>query len=351
MSPHETASLRNALHALGFDAVGFAKAEAPAPGADAFGRWLDAGMHGSMEWMARNREKRADPSLVLPGAQSLILLGVNYLPEEAPGLPGAPVFARYALYEDYHDTIKPALVKAGRLLEERLGLGPSDYRYCTDTGPVLERAWAQRAGLGFVGKNAMLISRGFGNFLFLSAILVRAELQADEPLVAEKRGVGGLCGKCTRCLDACPTRALVAPGVLDARRCISYLTIENKGAIPLEFRTAIGTRVYGCDICAEICPWNRFAVESRSALLVAKRELRELSLRELLSLTPERFAEVFRRSPVKRIKLAGLLRNACVAAGNSRDPSLLPELEALIRHESPLVAEHAAWAVARLRTT
>lgn len=350
MSPSDTESLRAALLALGFDTVGFVRAGAPAPGSKAFGSWLEAGMHGSMEWMARNREKRADSSLVLPGAESLILLGVNYLPEEASLPPGSPVFARYALYEDYHDTIKPALAKAGRLLEERLGLGPSDYRYYTDTGPVLERAWAQRAGLGFIGKNAMLVSRSFGNYLFLSTILVRAELQADEPLVAEKKGVGGLCGKCTRCLDACPTRALVAPGVLDARRCISYLTIENKGPIPLEFRTAIGTRVYGCDVCAEVCPWNRFAVESRSALLVAKSALRDLSLRELLRLTPERFAEAFRRSPVKRIKLAGLLRNACVAAGNSGNPSLLPTLEALSRHESPLVAEHAAWAVNRLAT-
>jgi epoxyqueuosine reductase len=241
-------------------------------------------------------------------------------------------------------------------LEELGGVGSTDYRYFVDTGPVLERGWAARAGLGFVGKNAMLISRRFGNWLFLAAILTRAEFVPDPPLRGKpetrnpklEASVGALCGKCTRCMDACPTQALPAPGVVDARRCISYLTIENRGAIPREFRPAIGDHVYGCDICAEVCPWNRFAQESRRLLLVARYDLAARSIRELLALTPERFAEVFRHTPIKRLKLAGLLRNACVVAGNSGDASLVEPLVRLASHTSPLVRAHAVWAVFRL---
>jgi epoxyqueuosine reductase len=258
------------------------------------------------------------------------------------------------LHEDYHDTIKPALAAAGRVLEEEFGLGEHDHRYYVDTGPVLERGFAARSGLGFRGKNAMLISRDFGNWLFLACILTRLEIEPDEPLrpdaprADDAEPAGLLCGKCTRCLDACPTAAFPAPGVVDARRCISYQTIENKGVIPRELRAGIGNRVYGCDVCLEVCPWNRFAQTGRRMLLAARSGLAELTLGEILALTPVRFAEVFRRTAVKRLKLSGLLRNACIVAGNSGDRGLLPALVALASHESALVRAHAVWAVRKL---
>ena len=247
-------------------------------------------------------------------------------------------------------------MRAGRAIEEGLGAGPADYRYYVDTGPVLERDWAARAGLGFIGKNAMLISRRHGNWLLLAAILTRAELPPDPPIRKKfenrnskfENPIGLLCGKCTRCLDACPTNAFPRPGVVDARRCISYQTIENKGVIPRELRAGIGAHLYGCDVCLEVCPWNRFAREGRRLLLAARHDLVELTLAELLELTPERFAAVFQRTPIKRLKLPGLLRNACVVAGNSGDAALLPHLVRLAAHERALVRVHAVWAVHRL---
>lgn len=344
--------LRGRLLALGFDVVRFARVETAAPGAEALDRWLAEGMQADMAWMARNADKRREPRLLLEGTRTIVMFGVNYSRVRGGGErreEGAlPLWSRYSLFDDYHDTLKPALEAAGRVLEQELGLGPERYRYYVDTGPVLERSWAAAAGVGFVGKNAMLISRDYGNWLFLSGILFAADLPSDEPLPAKKQGVGALCGSCTRCLDTCPTQALRAPGLLDARRCLAYLTIENKGPIPAEYREAIGMNVYGCDICAEVCPWNRFARESRELLLHPRPELAKLSLEELLSLDQERFSHVFRKSPIKRIKLQGLLRNACVVAGNRGDLRLLPKLAPLLQHENPLVRIHAVWAFRRL---
>lgn len=345
--------LRRRLRALGFDEVRFAAASAA--GGAALRAWLAAGFHADLAWMERTVEKRGDPALVVAGARSVIVLGVNYGPGGAAPA-GRPRWAAYALHEDYHDTIKPGLVAAGRVLEEWCGASATDYdyRYYTDTGPVLERGWAARAGLGFRGKNAMLISREHGNWLFLATIVTRVAIEPDAPLrpgaprAAGEEPAGLLCGKCTRCLDACSTDAFAAPGVVDARRCISYQTIENKGVIPRELRAGIGDRVYGCDACLEVCPWNRFAQAGRSALLAARHDLAELTLRELLELTPESFARIFRHTPMKRLKLAGLLRNACVVAGNSGDRSLVLPLASLTRHESALVRAHAVWAVRRL---
>jgi epoxyqueuosine reductase len=361
--------LRTRLHELGFDVARFAGIDsAPGRGQTGLDAWLGAGMHADMQWMERSRDKRLDPTLVLPGARSIIMLGVNYWQSAAASSPGGARWARYALYSDYHDTIEPALATAGRTLEAMFGITGTDYRYYVDTGPVLERGWAARAGLGFVGKNAMLISRDFGNWLFLAAIVTRLEFAPDEPIAkrvsrplasraADETGgqspvepeVGLLCGKCTRCVDACPTDAFAKPGVVDARRCISYQTIENKGVIPRELRAGIGERIYGCDVCLEVCPWNRFAQEGRRLLLASRTDVAELSLREILSFTPERFAEVFRRTPIKRLKLVGLLRNACIVAGNRRDAALAPELIRLASsHPLPLVRAHAVWAVYRL---
>ena len=291
-----------------------------------------------------------DPGLVLGGARSAILLGVDYYQRGAGGPPGAPIWAKYSLYRDYHDSLKPALERAGGVIEELFGASPSDYRYYVDTGPVLERAWAALSGVGFIGKNSMLISRTHGNWLFLASILTRLDLEADPPLRGrgDPGSVGLLCGKCTRCMDACPTQAFPRPGVVDARRCISYQTIENKGVIPRELREAIGGRVYGCDTCLDVCPWNRFAKEGRRMILSSRGDIAAIPLRELLELTPATFAEVFKGTAIKRVKLAGLLRNACVAAGNSGDASLVGPLVRLASHESPVVRAHAVWAAVRL---
>jgi epoxyqueuosine reductase len=344
-------SLRGRLGELGFDEVRFARL-APGPDGRGLRAWLDAGHHADMDWMERTAEKRLDPGRVLAGAKSAVLLGVDYFRDGAGPArpPGAPVWARYSLFRDYHDSLKAALVRAGAAIEEVYGAAPGDYRYYVDTGPVLERAWAALAGVGFIGKNSMLISRRHGNWLFLAAILTRLELEADPPIRprGDPGSVGLLCGKCTRCIDACPTGAFPSPGVVDARRCISYQTIENRGIIPRGLRPAIGGRVYGCDTCLDVCPWNRFAREGRRMILESRGDIAELSLRELLLLTPARFAEVFRGTAVKRVKLAGLLRNACVAAGNSGDAELLDPLVRLASHDSPVVRAHAVWAVRRL---
>lgn len=367
--------VRARLRALGFDAVRFARAEPMfGPG---LRDWIAAGHHADMAWLERGAEKRGDPELVLPGVRTIIMLGVNYGTETGGSPPGAPVplrdpdrptWARYARYSDYHDTMIGALAEAGRVLEAEGGIGPADYRYYVDTGPVLERGWAARAGLGFTGKNAMLISREFGNWLFLASMLTRLDLPADAPLpgrVPEGTHAGQLCGKCTRCLDACPTQAFAAPGVVDARRCIAYQTIENKGVIPRELRAGIGDRIYGCDTCLEVCPWNRFAQASREVLVSARPEITRLTLAEVLTLTPARFAEIFRKTPIKRTKLAGLLRNACIVAGNTgarENASRLARLAAAAgggasvpsqeTHPEPvfppLVRAHAVWALARL---
>jgi len=354
--PEET--LRRKLLGLGFDSVGFARVSGPVR--NGLEEWMAQGFHADMAWLERTAAKRRDSQLVLPGARSAILLGVNYWPgataptgaDEPPGA-RRPFLARYAGYEDYHDTIKPALESAVRMVADCCGVGSDDSRYYVDTGPVWERGWAEKAGLGFLGKNGMLISRKFGNWMLLAVVLTRAELAPDVS-TGDSAGprIGRFCGKCTRCIDACPTRAFQAAGVIDARRCIAYQTIENKGSIPEELRPGIGTRVFGCDVCLEVCPWNRFARESRRLLLVAKPALKALSLREMLEMTPERFAEAFRRTPIKRLKLRGFLRNACVAAGNviAADPvgDLIEPLRRLAAHPEPIVGEHARWAIGNI---
>lgn len=363
--PHlDVEGLRAALRATGFDEVRFTSAS-DAVGGD-LADWLAAGHHADMQWLERGRDKRLDPQLVLPGARSVVALGVNYLPRDARAAT-QPRWAKYALHADYHDTIVSGLRAAARVLEERLGITGDDHRYYVDTGPVLERGWAARAGVGWRGKNAMLISREHGNWLFLAAILVRAAIPPDEPLRLRAsrpgetgRDVGLLCGSCTRCLDACPTAAFPRPGWVDARRCISYHTIENRGIIPRELRRSFGGRVFGCDTCLDVCPWNRFAQAGRSALLSARDAIAELTLLDLLTMDEVRFREVFRGTSIKRTKLAGLLRNACIAAGNWDDSpawhfgpgvdraTVVAALERLCGHGSEIVRAHAVWGLFRL---
>ncbi|TVR53916.1 MAG: tRNA epoxyqueuosine(34) reductase QueG [Puniceicoccaceae bacterium] len=358
--------LRAELAGLGFDVVRFGQVRPDAAGAERFRTWLARGWQAEMAWLGRGAEKRCDPRLVLPGALTAVVLGVNYLP--AAGRPdGRGRWARYSLYSDYHDTMLRGLREAGRRLEALAGLGPEDHREYTDTGPLLERGLAAACGLGWQGKNGMLISREHGNWLLLGVMLARLDLEPDPPLRSGRGEVGGrpatghLCGSCVRCIEICPTAAIPEPGLVDARRCISYHTIENRGIIPRELRPGIGGYVFGCDLCLEICPWNKFARAGRQVLLEAREEWAELRLAALLRLDDEAFRRIFRKSPVKRAKRAGLVRNACVVAGNLRDPAvadLWPEdspesvreiLAGLAGCDgAALVRAHAVWAVRRL---
>jgi len=324
--------------ALGFDLCRAAACGAP-PHAAAFERWLDDGCAGAMEWLARNRVRRLDPQQVLPGAQTAVVLAMNYWQGNAdPAATGDPAFrrgriARYAWNDDYHDVIEPRLRQLDELLRGHGGV----QRCYVDTGPVLERDFAALAGVGWHGKSTMLIHPELGAWFFLGVILTTLPLPADDPLPDR-------CGACTRCIDACPTGAIVAPHRLDARRCISYLTIELKGSIPEELRPLIGDRVYGCDDCLAACPWNRFARASQETAFAARPAV-GMPLRELLALDDTAFRLLFRRSPIKRIKRRGLLRNVCVALGNVGGPDDIPALERAAADPEPLIAEHACWAI------
>jgi epoxyqueuosine reductase len=325
--------------ALGFDLAGIVPAE-PAASSAFFERWLAEGRHGEMGYLSRNVERRADPRHLLPGAKSIIVVACNYHADEpSPGLRQGRI-ARYALGDDYHDVIGG---KLAALIEAIRALVPgAQAKACVDTAPVLERELAQRAGLGWIGKNTMLLNRRFGQWLFLGEILLDVALRPDAPEIRDR------CGRCTRCIAACPTHAIVAPRELDARRCISYLTIELKGPIPLELRPFIGNRIFGCDDCLEVCPWNRFAQQAREAGFSPRVDLTMPELLDLLELDEEEFQRRFARSPILRAKRRGLLRNVCVALGNAGDPRAVPALKRTMEDAEPLVCEHAVWALEQI---
>ena len=328
-APSSADSIKRRAAELGLDVCGITSAD-PSRHADFFRDWAARGEAGEMAWLARDPERRSDPRLVLPGARSLIVGGLNYW---QPSPVGRGRVARYALGDDYHEVL---LEKLRLLADEIVAQGASAKVY-VDTGPVLEKPLAQRAGLGWQGKSTMLINRARGPWLLLGEIITTLDLAPDEP---ERDH----CGSCTRCLDACPTRAITAPYQLDARRCIAYLTIELKGAIPEELRPLIGDRVYGCDECLEVCPWNRFAQATREARFLAPSGS-AFDLCELLEITPAEFKRRFARSPILRVKRRGLLRNVCVVLGNIGTADDLPALHRAESHDEPLVREHAAWAV------
>ena len=335
------AAIRQMALDLGFDDCRFTTA-APPPHQAALQTWLATGQNGEMAWLARNADKRLDPQLVLPGARTIITLATSYAGPSAdqPPAPASGVVARYARHADYHDVLAPRL----RTLSDQLNhLGGPDTRslWYVDTGPLLERDLAQRAGLGFAGKHTNLISRRLGNWFFLSEIITTLALEPDPP---ERNH----CGTCTRCLTACPTQAITAPFQLDARRCISYLTIELKGAIPVPLRPAIGNRIYGCDDCLAACPWNRFAQTGRLMQAHTRPDLAQPDLLELLRLDAAAFKARFAGSPIVRTKRRGLLRNVCVALGNTGTPAALPELTRATHDPEPLIAEHAHWAVTQI---
>lgn len=324
---------------LGFDSCRVAKA-APPRHATEFQAWLGGGAAGEMEWMARGAEKRSDLQKVLPGVRSVIVAALNYFQAQDAPPPSRAAngrIARYAWGDDYHDIILRKLEELSAFLS---GHGGTQKCY-VDTGPILERDHAAEAGIGWHGKSTMLVDPKLGTWFFLGEILTTLELPVDAP--QEPR-----CGTCQRCIVACPTGAITEPHQLDARRCISYLTIELKGSIPLELRALIGDRIYGCDDCLDACPWNRFASASREAAFAAGPALR-MRLRDYLTLDDAQFRELFRRSPIKRIKRRGFLRNVSVALGNVGTVEDLPALERAAADPEPLIAEHAAWGIAQIR--
>jgi epoxyqueuosine reductase len=330
---------------LGFDSCRIAACSPPAH-IEQFGDWLDEGAHGEMNYMARGEEKRRDPNKILPGAKSIIVLALNYFTETGKRVRAGLAhpengkkgrIARYALGDDYHDVIEAKLHKIDNFLRE---FGGKQKCY-VDTGPVLERDYAATAGIGWHGKSTMLIDEKLGTWFFLAEILTTLELPTDAP--AHER-----CGTCERCIKACPTGAITAPHKLDARRCISYLTIELQSSIPLELRPLIGNRIFGCDDCLDACPWNRFAKVSRESAFAARKSTTEFSLRDYLALSEMDFRNLFRNSPIKRIKRRGFLRNVCVALGNIGTSDDLPALERAALDPEPLIAEHARWAIQRI---
>ncbi|TMJ51302.1 MAG: tRNA epoxyqueuosine(34) reductase QueG [Alphaproteobacteria bacterium] len=343
LSPAELKSaLGREARGLGFDCAGVTEPGAIAEAAKHFREFLDAGAHGDMAWLAADPERRADPRALWPAVRSVIMLGLNYGPEEDPltllesRTHGA--ISVYAQGDDYHDLIKKRLKALARWLVAASGC---EVKVFVDTAAVMEKPLAQAAGLGWQGKHTNLVSREFGSWLFLGAIFTTLDLPRDDADIDH-------CGSCRACLDICPTAAFPAPYKLDARRCISYLTIESKGAIPHEFRKAIGNRIYGCDDCLAVCPWNKFAQTGHETKLAARDELREPRLSELARLDDAAFRTLFSKSPVKRIGRDRFIRNVLIAIGNSNDAALAEVAERLLEDKSPLVRGAAVWALLQL---
>ena len=340
-----TTQLTDRARQLGFDRVGITPADPPQRDLAAYRAWLDRGDHAGMGYMARpdRVERRADPTVILPGARSVVTVAVNY----APGSPSPEDDAlrgrvsRYAWGQDYHDWILLRLERLGDWIVAETEA--QRYRAHVDTGPVLERAFAARAGLGFVGKNTCLIAPRLGSWIFLGVVLVDVDLPpVGEPLPPR-------CGTCTRCLDACPTGALAAPHRVDARRCISYLTIEHKGAIPPALRSQMGDWIFGCDVCQAVCPWQRFARPTEvDAFRAPSVDRARPALLELLALDEAAFRRRFRGTPLLRTGRERLLRNAAVALGNLADSRAIPALRSALTGDAPLVRGHAAWALGRI---
>ncbi|WP_284418647.1 MULTISPECIES: tRNA epoxyqueuosine(34) reductase QueG [unclassified Bradyrhizobium] len=327
---------------LGFDCVGITAPVISHERATAFERFIASGQHGDMDWLAREPGRRTDPATLWREVRSVIMLGVNYGPSEDPRAILAErsraAISVYARGDDYHDVIKKNLKTLARWLVAQAGC---DVKVFVDTAAVMEKPLAEAAGLGWQGKHTNLVSSGFGSWLFLGAIYTTLDWPADAP---ERDH----CGSCRACLDSCPTAAFPAPYSLDARRCISYLTIENKGPIPREFRKAMGNRIYGCDDCLAACPWNKFAQEGREAKLAARDALRAPSLADLAALDNAAFRALFTKSPIKRIGRDRFLRNVLIAIGNSGDAALVPAAERLAADPNPLVRGAAAWALSQL---
>jgi epoxyqueuosine reductase len=352
MAPLED-RLKQQAHLLGFELAGIA----PATESDGFDRlrdWLAHGFAGTMEYMQRHGDARRHPASILPDVRSVIMVAMNYRPDGEPGAsatggnspvadaPGSPIgrISRYARGMDYHDVLR---VRLNRLFDWLRQERPDCLgRGVVDTAPLLERDFARRAGLGWFGKNTMLLNKRLGSYFFIGAVLTNLELAYDPPHTAAH------CGTCTACLDACPTNAFVAPGLLDARRCISYLTIEHRGDIPEELRSGLGNWLFGCDVCQEVCPWNRKAPAGVEPLLQGRPDLEKVDLIELLGLSEEAFRHRFRGTALLRTKRRGLLRNAALVLGNTGEADALPALRRALGDPEPIVREAARWAIEQI---
>ena len=329
--------------AAGFDTARVTTPAAAGPAvAERLALFLREGRHGDMTWMETTAERRGHPTAMWADARSIVMLGMSYAPDSDPlavlGEPDKAAISCYAQCSDYHDVVKSGLKRVAGALARESG---ADVKVFVDTAPLMEKPLGEAAGLGWQGKHTNLVSREFGSWLFLGAIMTSAELEPDPP-EADR------CGSCQRCIEVCPTDAFPAPYQLDARRCIAYLTIEHKGHIPTEFRAAIGNRVFGCDDCLAVCPWNKFAAAAHHMKLKAREEVRSPPLAELLALDDAAFRKRFAGTPVKRTGRDRVVRNALIAAGNSREPALAPAVERLLDDLSPLVRAMAVWALRRL---
>ena len=334
--------IRDLALTAGFDAVGFAAADIGAEAAAGLRAYLAAGHHGDMGWLEARAEQRSSPHALWPEAKSAIVLGLSYAPAEDP-LPKLQAKSNanisvYAQGDDYHDVIKKRLKSIARAMTARLG---GDVKVFVDTAPVMEKPLAEYAGVGWQGKHTNLVHREYGSWLFLGVILTTLDL-GQGPRHEDH------CGTCTRCLDVCPTNAFLGPHKLDARRCISYLTIEHKGPIPRELRPLMGNRIYGCDDCLAVCPWNKFAATAREAAFHPREELKSPRLADLAKLDDEAFRKLFSKSPIKRIGRDRFIRNVLIAIGNSGDKSLMPQAEQHLTAPNPLVRGAAIWALSRL---
>ncbi len=344
MIPDLKAKIKAKSKQLGFILAGVTTPDPP-PHYSTFEQWLAQGHHGTMNYLAteRSRARRADPREILPECKSILVLATPYsppLPAEERGLSGN--IASYARGDDYHDVLPTRMRELVQFIEEQDG-APVKNRWYTDSGPILERDLAQRAGIGWIGKNTCLINPKSGSYFLISEILLDLELEPDAPFITDH------CGTCTRCIEACPTDCILPNRTLDATRCISYLTIELKDEIPVELREKIGEWVFGCDICQSVCPWNRFAVEGDPAFGNPYTSLSTLhNLTEELTLTPQAFNQRFKQSPIKRSKRRGYLRNVAVALGNTANMVALPVLQNALNHEESLVRKHAAWAIEQI---
>jgi epoxyqueuosine reductase len=336
------AALAHEAHALGFDCLGVTGPDGIEDAGRFLRAFLELGAHGDMDWLAARPERRADPRLLWPDVRSIIMLGVNYGPDENPlavlEQRTCGAISVYAKGDDYHDLIKKRLKMLARWLVTTSG---GEVKVFVDTAAVMEKPLAQAAGLGWQGKHTNLVSREFGSWLFLGAIFTSLDLPRDAADADH-------CGSCQACLEICPTSAFPTPYKLDARRCISYLTIENKGPIPHEFRKAIGNRIYGCDDCLAVCPWNKFAQAGREVKLAAREKLRAPDLAALAGLDDATFRKLFSKSPLKRIGRDRFLRNVLIAIGNSKDKALAVQAERLLQDASPLVRGAAVWALSQL---
>ncbi len=332
-------SILNKSKSIGFDTIAFTIPTLALSVQAGLHGFIEQGFHGDMGWMADKAAKRADPKLLWPEVQSVIMLGHNYGPDFDPMEKlqhrETGVISSYALNNDYHDVIKKRLKELAGWIAHTYGC---EVKVFVDTAPVMEKSLAAQAGLGWQGKHTCMVSREFGSWLFLGSIFTTLPLAPDMP-------ENDHCGSCRKCLDICPTQAFTASGQLDARRCISYLTIEHKGQIPLEFRKAIGNRIYGCDDCLAVCPWNKFAQTAQETAYHPRKELESPLLRDLLKLDDTAFRLLFSKSPVKRIGRDRFVRNVLIAAGNSADHSLIADITPLLADASPLVSEMAAWAL------